>query len=146
MKMILGFIVLIVSANALQCQPQATITRIELSKIARGYEEYVRITQDSVNVLVSNSLDPTANKNYGRKLASSDWTEILDALSGVKLADVPSLPSPTMNRATDAAKHSTITIETNDGKSYAHGYDDENPNDALKKVLKRIRDLSGEKN
>jgi hypothetical protein len=145
MKTIFGFLLLIAFTNSGQCQTEKTITRIELSKITRGYEEYVRLTPDSVNVLVSSSIDPTANVYYGKTIEESEWASLVDAISASKLNDIPSLPSPTMNRATDAAKHATITIETNDGKSYEHGYDDENPNDALKPLLSKIREVSGRK-
>lgn len=139
MRVIVAFLFLFTITNSSRCQSTQQLTRIELSKVTRGYEEYVRITADSVNVLISSSLDPTANTSYGKKITKEEWFSLVDALSAVKLSDIPSLPSPTMNRATDAAKHATITIETKDGRSFAHGYDDENPNDALKPLLKKIR-------
>jgi hypothetical protein len=130
-------------ANASQCQPKPEVARIELSKISRGYQEHVRLTPDSVNVLVESSLNPSQNTDYGRTITESDWVALVQTLDGIKLSDIPKLPSPTMNRATDAAKHSTITITTKDGKEYSHGFDDENPNVALRELVRRIREVSG---
>ena len=132
-----------VIANVSRCQSTSELTRIELSKISRGYQEHIRLTPDSVNVFVESSLNPSQNTAYGRKITEAEWVSLVQTLEGVKLSDIPKLPSPTMNRATDAAKHSTITIQTKDGKEYSHGFDDENPNVALREMLRKIREVSG---
>jgi hypothetical protein len=38
--------------------------------------------------------------------------------------------------------HATITIYTKGGSAYAHGYDDENPHEALRPLRKAIREIS----
>src|SRR5690349_16575717 len=128
-----------------QCQSTNSIQRVELSKVSRGYQEYIRVTPDSVNVLVQSGTSPDSNADFGRKLEADEWTNLIKKLDGIKLSDIPNLPSPTMKRAHDGAHHSTITVQTNDGKEYAHGYDDEDPNKALKSLMKEIRALGGKK-
>jgi hypothetical protein len=151
MKPMVLFLLLATTAQTVMCQSPSPIAgsviinRIELSKISRGYEEHVRITPDSVNVLVQSSLDPTLNADYGRKITQDEWANLVKTLDAIKLQNVASLPSPTMNRAMDAAKHSTITITTSNEKEYSHGYDDENPHDALKPLLRKIIETSGKK-
>ena len=145
MKNIFLFITLLAVVTDSQCQSNESIARIELSKVSRGYQEYIRVTPDSVNVLVQSSLSSDSNADFGRKLEADEWTSLVKKLEGIKLADIPNLPSPTMKRAHDGAYHSTITVQTKDGKEYAHGYDDEDPNKALKSLMKEIRALGGKK-
>lgn len=145
MKNIVLFITLFAVATGSQCQSNENIARIELSKVSRGHQEYIRVTPDSVNVLVQSSLSSESNADFGRKLEADEWINLVKKLEGIKLADIPNLPSPTMKRAHDGAYHSTITVQTKDGKEYAHGYDDEDPNKALRSFRKELRDIAGKK-
>lgn len=145
MKHIVFLSLILAVGNTSQCQPDKTITRIELSKVTRGYQEYIRITPDSLNVYIENirsSDKPTVE--YGRKLEPDEWTRLIKTFEPVKLDDIPKLTSPSMKRAVDAAMHSTITIQTKKGK-YAHGYDDEDPHEALQALRKEIREIAGSK-
>jgi hypothetical protein len=123
-------------------QPQQTVTQIELSKISRGYQEDVRITPDSVFILMDDS-SGQPRVRHSRKLESQEWTRLVESLDDVQLTIIPSLPSPTMNRAVDGARHSTLTVTTSDGRSYPHGFDDEDPHEALQPLLKVLREISG---
>jgi hypothetical protein len=145
MKNIVFLYIVLAAGNAAQCQPDKTITQIELSKITRGYQEYIRITPDSVNVYVENSRSTDRpGAEYGRKLETDEWTRLIQSFEGVKLDDIPKLTSPGMKRAVDAAMHSTITVQTKDHK-YAHGYDDEDAHKALQALRKEIREIGGRK-
>lgn len=128
---------------AAKCQSDKTIVQIELSKVTRGYQEFIRISPDSVNVYKENGRDTQKPVvKYGRKLEPEEWTKLVKYTSEVSLEDFSKLPSPTMKRAVDAAMHSTITITTKDGKSYAHGYDDEDSHPLLQPLRKTIREVS----
>jgi hypothetical protein len=118
------------------------ILEIELSKQSRGFQEFVRITPDSMFVLQENRKGTGSAKDFKRAVTEQEWQNLLLLIQRVNLQDLPSLPLPTMNRASDAAMHSTITVKTKDGKSYAHGYDDENPHEALQPLHQAIRDLN----
>ena len=146
MKNILIIICLLAFGNLAQCQSGKSISQIELSKTTRGHQEFIRITPDSVNVYVEShhSTEKPVTK-YGRKIEPAEWTELVKITQQLKLEDIPKLPSPTMKRAVDAAMHSTIIIQTSDGKSYEHGYDDEDPHKDLKPLRREIRKVSGRK-
>jgi hypothetical protein len=122
-------------------QANSGVTLIELSKTARGYQEEIRIAGDSLHVWIENSVAEKPPVKYSRPLESEQWTKLVNSFKAVKLVEIPVLPAPSMKRASDAAKHSTLTITTQDGKTYAHGFDDENPHVALLPLLKAIREL-----
>jgi hypothetical protein len=143
MKTILCICVLLFSGVLAGAQPADAVREIELSKVSRGYEEHIRITADSLHVFTEGRTGNKPSKNFSRKVMAEEWAAFVKTIKALSLKDLPALPSPTMKRAQDAAMHSTITIQTADGRSFAHGYDDEDPHQALKPLLKQIRALSG---
>jgi hypothetical protein len=144
MKLMAGTIILtLLCMAALQGQPLAEVTKIKLSKISRGYEEHITITADSLHVWIENSRGEQGRTDYSRKVSAEVWTSLVNIVKQLKLKDLPALPSPTMKRAHDGAMHSAITVETRGGKEYTHGYDDENPHQAVVPLLKRVREVSG---
>ena len=144
MKILLSInVLLLVFGNVSNCQPAKTINQIEVTKTSRGYQENVRLTRDSLIVYIENNVAGKAPMKHTRKLDPKEWTSLIQALDGVVLKDIPALPSPTMKRASDAAMHSTITISAEGGKTYAHGYDNEDPHQALKPLLKMVREIGG---
>jgi hypothetical protein len=130
------------TTTALNAQT-AVITQIELTKQSRGYQEAIRITTDSVFVIAEDLKGGKPSITYSRPISPDDWTKLVNSIGSLKLKDIASLSSPTMKRASDAAMHSTLKITTDDGNSYAHGYDDENPHEALQELRKTVREVSG---
>lgn len=126
-------------------EQQQDIKQIEFSKISRGYEEHIRINIDSIHILTHDMRQDKPAMTVSRKLDRDEWLVLLNAISEVDLKEIESLSSPTMNRASDAAMHGTISIMTSAQKSYVHGFDDENPNELLRPLMKAIRTLSGRK-
>lgn len=114
-------------------QKKNDIIKIEFSSVTRGHQEFVVITPDSIKV--------TGNKQkaMARALEKKEWTAIINAIDKLELSSVSALKSPTMKRAYDGARHSTITLTTQ-SQSYAHTFDDENPHEKLKPLLKIIVD------
>ena len=127
---------------AARCQPGKHVNQIELSKMSRGYEERIHLTADSLHVWIENNRGEKPRVERTRKLTAQEWTSLINLTNEIKLTDFSALPSPTMKRATDAAMHSTITIHLADGRTYSHGYDDEDPHDIAKPLLKKIREIS----
>jgi hypothetical protein len=123
-------------------QTGQTISEIELSKVSRGYEEHVRVNTDSIHVLIENRKGGKPSHSFSRKVSADEWTQLIKLTKTLKLTDIPALAAPTMKRASDAAMHATLTIYTQEGKSYSHGYDDENPHESLQPLRKAIRELS----
>jgi hypothetical protein len=138
-------VILLVCWTALLAQKDMEIRQVEFSKVSRGFEEHVRIKADSVHVFVHDIRGDKAAVKFSRKIDETEWVKIVEALKQVKIRQIESLPSPTMNRASDAAMHGTLTFITGDSKSYAHGFDDENPHESLKPLLKAVREISGRK-
>lgn len=136
---------LLVCCKLLWAQNKSEIKQIEFSKVSRGYEEHVRIKADSVHVLVHDIRGDKAPVNFSRKTEEAEWVGLMEILQSIKVKEIETLPSPSMKRASDAAMHGTLTLTTNSGKSYSHGFDDENPHDALKPLLKAVREISGQK-
>lgn len=137
--------ILLVCWTAILAQKNEGIKQIEFSKVSRGYEEHVRIKADSVHVFVHDMRGDKAAVKFARKIEESEWIKIVEKTKSLKLNEIEKLPSPTMNRASDAALHGTLTITTGDDKSYSHGFDDENPHDLLKPLLGIVKEISGRK-
>jgi hypothetical protein len=137
--------ILLVCWTAFLAQKNKEIKQIEFSKVSRGYEEHVRIKSDSVHVFIHDTRGDKAAVKFARKIDESEWVKIIDAIKPVKIKEIETLASPTMNRASDAAMHGTLTLTAGDDKSYAHGFDDENPHDSLKPLLKVVKEISGRK-
>jgi hypothetical protein len=136
---------LLLSCTLLWAQNNAQITQIEFSKISRGYQEHVRIKADSVHVLIQDLRGDKGTVNFSRKTEEKEWITLQEIIKSIKVNEIEGLPSPSMNRASDSAMHGTLTLTTKAQKSYSHGFDDENPHDALKPLLKAVREISGRK-
>ncbi len=136
---------LLLCCTLLWAQNKSDIKEIEFSKMSRGYEEHVRVNADSVHVLIHDARGEKAPVTFSRKTEREEWVSLMDIAKPIKLKEIDELPSPTMKRASDAAMHGTLTITDKSGRSYTHGFDDENPHDSLKPLLKQIREISGRK-
>lgn len=136
------FLVLFVPSVA-QCQSAPEIISIEVSKSSRGYTEEIRITPDSVFTFRENRIDGAIPLRQGSPLPDGSWQKLVKTLEGIDLDELGRLPSPSMNRASDAAMHSSISITTAKGQTYSHGYDDENPHHVLKPLLEMVRSITG---
>jgi hypothetical protein len=119
-----------------QKQNSDHIKCIEFSSVTRGYQELITITSDSLKF----SCKQAGQQKIARAsaLKKSDWDELLNALNKVTLSEIPALKSPTMKRASDAARHSTITITTDSNQTFVHSFDDENPHEKLKALMRVI--------
>jgi len=117
-------------------QNSGEIVRIEFSSVSRGYQELVSITADSIKISKSQFGHPAVSKT--QVFTNEEWTDVLKSLQNVALKEVNALESPTMKRAYDGARHSTITITTNSSQSYSHTFDDENPHQKLTPLMRII--------
>jgi hypothetical protein len=139
---------LIVAANcqnrkmSSQQQGNNIITKIEFTSLTRGYQKHIFITADSLKETVAGRQDN--NKIVKRTLPAGEWDTLTKSISDVMLPGIAELPSPTSRRAFDGALHSTITISTNDGKSFSHTFDDENPHEKLQPLMEAIKKVAEE--
>lgn len=117
------------------------ITRITLTKQSRGYFDEVVVSRDSVRGVVENHRSPQNSMTYAVKTDPEAWARVIMTLDDVSLKDIDGLQSPTMERARDAALHSSIVIAFKDGTKVSHSFDDENPHRDLKPLLDAINEL-----
>lgn len=122
-------------------QSLENITSITFTKQTRGYLDEVVISRDSVHGLVENHRAPQQSKHFAADVDQDDWRNLMVALQDVSLEDIDGLQSPTMNRAHDAAIHSSISITFENGTSVTHSFDDENPHPDLQPLLAVIKEL-----
>jgi hypothetical protein len=122
-------------------QSLENITSITFTKQTRGYLDEVVINRDSVHGLLENHRAPQQFKHFAADVDQDDWRNLMVALQDVSLHDIDGLQSPTMNRAHDAAIHSSISISFENGASVTHSFDDENPHPDLQPLLAVIKGL-----
>ncbi|SMD31744.1 hypothetical protein SAMN04488029_0080 [Reichenbachiella faecimaris] len=130
------FLLLSISAHA----QIDTIVKIEFQSLSRGYYEHISITEDSLVVRKNEnrSAEESVNK---RALSKKEWKSLLKEFNHVNLESLPVLESPTMKRAYDGARHSSLKVYST--KSfYEHLFDDDNPHTKLQPVMKCIRSIA----
>jgi hypothetical protein len=115
------------------------VVKVEFTSLTRGYQETLLITPDSImSSLDTRSEMPVKVSRVNKK---NDWECVLKSLKGISLEAIGDLESPTMKRAYDGARHSTITITTRSGAQFSHSFDDEEPHEKLRTVMKEIQKL-----
>jgi hypothetical protein len=139
MKQILYAFFLIILCTAARCQSAASVTKIEFTTLTRGYQKQIFISGDSVIAITDGRQE--ANTIVKRKLDPAAWDQLIKALEGVDLKELPSLPSPTSRRAFDGARHSSLKIITANGEEYQHGFDDEFPHEKLRELMDAIMNI-----
>ncbi|MBT1703350.1 hypothetical protein [Chryseosolibacter indicus] len=125
--------------TTVRCQSTDSITRIEYTTLTRGFQKQVRITPDSVVSITEGRGD--VNGRIEHRITDSEWKTLRQKLEGVELDEIPALLSPTSKRAYDGARHSTLIITDDKGKTWQHSFDDEVPNDKLKPLLEALLSL-----
>ena len=120
-------------------QKNSDVVKIEFTSLTRGYSNTLVFTKDSITQVVN---ERGIESNPRReKIKSTDWELLTASLSNVNLSEVADLKSPTMKRAYDGARHSTISITTSQGTVVAHSFDDEDPHEKLAPLMKTIAKL-----
>jgi hypothetical protein len=109
---------------------------IEFTSVARGYQESLKITKDSITHKIERHGDSPINKSYPIKEA--DWNCIVSEVNKINRREISELQSPTMKRAYDGARHSSIIITMKDGAEFTHSFDDEEPHKKLTALMKGI--------
>jgi hypothetical protein len=131
-------VTLIIAAAAFGYGQSKVITKVGFTSATRGFKKEVFISNDSVTVILDGR---AGNGVVKRKLASSEWDDLVKSLDDVDLSQIPQLKSPTSRRAFDGARHSTLTI-TNGTGAVTHSFDDEDPHPKLKPLMDCIVKIS----
>jgi hypothetical protein len=126
---------------AVYSQKTSQVTKVEFTSLTRGgIINQIIITKDSVTKSTSAGRGAEL-QTIKKSISKKDWQRLLRSLKDVTLSQVPELKSPTMKRAYDGALHSTISITTNDAVIVTHSFDDEEPHEKLKLLMKQINRL-----
>jgi hypothetical protein len=126
--------------KSLVFQQKHDIIRIEFATSTRGYHKIVTITMHAVKI--SEQAKGEENEiTTDKKINPSQWQQLMNALRDVSLTEISSLKSPTMKRAFDGARASTITITNSKGEMFSHSFDNENPNEKLTPLMRVLLDL-----
>ncbi len=123
-----------------RCQAPSAVKQVEYTTLTRGYQKHIIISQDSIAVTVEGREE---NKSYKRALSKDEWRTLMDCLKKVKLSEIPELKSPTMKRTYDGARHSTLTLITNETTPLTHAFDNEEANEKLLPLMKAIQKIEG---
>ena len=120
-----------------QAPQQQNISRIEFATSTRGYHKNIIITAAAMSI-TQQSRNDVNEHTVKLKITKRDWNELRKALKNISMEEIPTLASPTMQRASDAARTSTLSIIDTMGKRYTHTFDNEDPNEKLKPLMKSI--------
>jgi hypothetical protein len=121
-----------------RCQAPNAVKQIAYTTLTRGYQKHITISPDSLIITVEGREE---NKSYKRQLSKDEWRALMDCLKTVKLSEVPELKSPSMKRAYDGARHSTLTLITTDTSPLTHSFDNEDANEKLLPLMRAIQKI-----
>lgn len=125
-----------------QAQCEESIKKVAFTSLARGGQnQEILITPDSAFVTLATPRGSGKKLAYTRKLEAGEWAMVLSSLKEVTLDSIPALPSPTMKRAYDGARHSNITITAANDSLVSHSFDDEQPHQQLQELMTVIQQL-----
>jgi hypothetical protein len=127
-------------ANNLIAQQEYDISRIEFATSTRGYHKNVVVTLHAIKIN-EQAKGEDDEIIIDKKISSDQWEQLTNALHGVSLTEIPSLKSPTMKRAFDGARASTITITNSKGEIFSHSFDNEDPNEKLELLMRALSSL-----
>jgi hypothetical protein len=123
--------------------PQKTnqVVKVEFTSLTRGgVIKQIVISKDSVITSTSEGRGAEL-QTIKKSISEKDWQLVIGSLKELTLSEVPDLKSPTLKRAYDGALHSTISITTNEAIVVEHSFDDEQPHEKLKLLMKQINRL-----
>ena len=122
------------------------IQKIEFSTLSRGgHFEQIVITKDTLRFQKEKRRSTEETQTYSRILKEVEWKQLIQNTENLNLEEIPKLKSPSMKRAFDGARHSSIILKTIDNQQYIHRFDDENPHQLLNPLLQsliKLRDSS----
>ena len=116
------------------------ITSIEFITATRGYQKQITMNSKTLTVKLEDHRQQ-GKAPVIREMKKQDWDNLLQSLKDVPLAEIPLLKSPTMQRASDGARSSSIAITTNEGVIWSHEFDNERPHEKLQPLISVITAL-----
>lgn len=118
------------------------VRRISYATSTRGFSREVIFTPKTITIQQEDHRGKENTSPTTTALKKEDWEKLIDCLKNIKLAELPDLASPSMDRSFDGAMASTLTITTRRGKSWSHGFDAIKPHEKLQPLMNMILVLS----
>ncbi|WP_067144908.1 hypothetical protein [Pseudotamlana agarivorans] len=75
-------------------------------------------------------------------LPQPEWERLLELLDGIQLKEIPKLKAPSKNYAFDGAAQTTLKVTLNEHTYQTQAFDQGNPPEAIKALVKEITDLA----
>lgn len=75
-------------------------------------------------------------------LPQSEWERLLELLEAIPLKEIPKLKAPSQNYAFDGAAQTTLKITVNEHTYKTPAFDQGNPPEAIKSLVKEITDIA----
>jgi hypothetical protein len=142
MKAVLPIVLFSLISIMAGCQ---SVYDIKFTTSTRGYNKEIVVSPKTISLHEQNFREPGKEKNSTWEMRREDWKKITESLDGIMLREIPLLKAPSDKRTYDGARASMLSITDKKGKIWHHSFDDEDPNEALKPLMKLITDLSNGK-
>jgi hypothetical protein len=118
---------------------QEIITEVRFESFSRAFQKTVIIRPDSI------FLEQQQARANGRRIAKAhspeQWEALLAALPDMPLDELSTLEAPSMERASDRASHSILTIKTDKNEYRSQEFDDYRPHKKLVPLVEQIREM-----
>ncbi|QQY82610.1 hypothetical protein JJL45_01035 [Tamlana sp. s12] len=75
-------------------------------------------------------------------LPQPEWERLLELLDAIPLSEIPKLKAPSKNYAFDGAAQTTLKVTVNEHTYQTQAFDEGNPPEAIKALVKEITDLA----
>jgi hypothetical protein len=122
---------------------QAPVHKIKFESFTRGYKKTIEITSDSVVMLQSGNVREGSPKEARQTLQAGEWEQLIEALEGIRLPELPQMEAAGKGRARDAALHSTLTITTATESYSSPAFDNYKAPAGLMGLMEKIREIEG---
>jgi hypothetical protein len=144
MKMILSILLLLLSIGSTFGQDSENIREIRFETFSRGFQKSIVIKPDST--IIREQGMKTGEEEVKRKTRDAEWNQLMQAIPDYPLAQLDKLEAPGMDRASDRARHSRITIKTSKDEYRSAEFDNETPHKKLMPLMEAIKNMEERKN
>jgi hypothetical protein len=133
-------IVLFFSVSVATQAQTKKVKNLEFQSNTRGYQEKILISNNKVHLVrisTKGKIDTTFS------LSQKDWVQLNKLVKGINLKNIAVLKAPTSYSHTDAARASSITINTESDSYTSSTFDNYNAPKELLPLIKKISDYAG---
>jgi hypothetical protein len=137
---IVVLIVLFFSVSVAAQAQTKKVKNLEFQSNTRGYQEKILISNNKVHLVrisTKGKIDTTFS------LSQKDWNQLNKLVKGINLKKIAVMQAPIAYSNTDAARASTITINTDSDSYTSNTFDNYNAPAELLPLVKKISEYVG---